>query len=162
MALWNHKGGIQKTSETFNLGYVLSQLLDVSVLVVDADPQASFTFAVEATLESSKNPQAVEQLREYLQPKEATRDNGDKFSKVCTAYDLFQGLGNNAELATDLLRGNQCARKLYVKPVHMYPKNDNFYYIPGNGFTHELGDEISHAMVGGTGQGLPKNYTEFW
>lgn len=42
IALFNHKGGVAKTTSTFNLGWKLSEL-GVKVLLVDCDPQCNLT-----------------------------------------------------------------------------------------------------------------------
>lgn len=41
ITLYNHKGGVSKTTTTFNLSYLLSE--NSKVLVVDADPQCNIT-----------------------------------------------------------------------------------------------------------------------
>ncbi|MFD1954567.1 ParA family protein [Paenibacillus thailandensis] len=42
IVLFNHKGGVSKTTTTFNLGWKLSTL-GKNVLLVDADPQCNLT-----------------------------------------------------------------------------------------------------------------------
>lgn len=42
IALFNHKGGVSKTTTTFNLGWMLANK-DLKVLIVDADPQCNLT-----------------------------------------------------------------------------------------------------------------------
>lgn len=42
IALFNNKGGVSKTTTTFNLGWMLS-LLGKKVLIVDSDPQCNLT-----------------------------------------------------------------------------------------------------------------------
>ncbi|MCG3877899.1 ParA family protein [Psychrobacter sp. Ps6] len=41
IAVFNHKGGVSKTTSVYNLGWILSK--DMNVLVVDADPQCNLT-----------------------------------------------------------------------------------------------------------------------
>lgn len=43
IVLFNHKGGVSKTTTAFNLGWKLSQKEGVRVLLVDADPQCNLT-----------------------------------------------------------------------------------------------------------------------
>jgi len=42
IALFNHKGGVSKTTTTFNLGWMLANK-ELKVLIVDADPQCNLT-----------------------------------------------------------------------------------------------------------------------
>ena len=42
IVFFNHKGGVSKTTTTYNLGWMLATL-DKRVLVVDADPQCNST-----------------------------------------------------------------------------------------------------------------------
>lgn len=43
MTLYNHKGGVSKTTTTFNLAHAIAEKLDGKVLLVDADPQCNLT-----------------------------------------------------------------------------------------------------------------------
>lgn len=42
IAMFNHKGGVSKTTTTFNLGWMLAQM-DHRVILVDGDPQSNLT-----------------------------------------------------------------------------------------------------------------------
>ena len=42
IALFNHKGGVSKTTTTFNLGWMLAQM-GHRVILVDGDPQSNLT-----------------------------------------------------------------------------------------------------------------------
>ena len=42
IALFNHKGGVSKTTTTFNLGWMLAQQGN-RVILVDGDPQSNLT-----------------------------------------------------------------------------------------------------------------------
>lgn len=43
ITLYNHKGGVSKTTTTYHLAYALAEHLGKKVLVVDADPQCNLT-----------------------------------------------------------------------------------------------------------------------
>lgn len=43
ITLYNHKGGVSKTTTTYHLGYALAEGMGLKVLVVDADPQCNLT-----------------------------------------------------------------------------------------------------------------------
>ena len=42
IALFNHKGGVSKTTTTFNLGWIMARQ-GAKVLLIDADPQCNLT-----------------------------------------------------------------------------------------------------------------------
>jgi chromosome partitioning protein len=43
ITLYNHKGGVSKTTTTYHLAYAFAESLGLKVLVVDADPQCNLT-----------------------------------------------------------------------------------------------------------------------
>lgn len=43
ITLYNHKGGVSKTTTTYHLAYALAEALKLKILVVDADPQCNLT-----------------------------------------------------------------------------------------------------------------------
>lgn len=51
----NFKGGVSKTSSTAGIGYVLSELMNKKVLVVDLDPQADVTDILLKTYNNNSN-----------------------------------------------------------------------------------------------------------
>ena len=59
IALFNHKGGVSKTTTTFHLGWMLAQK-GHRVMIVDTDPQCNLTGVcvsdIEGIYNSGKNP----------------------------------------------------------------------------------------------------------
>lgn len=43
IVLYNHKGGVSKTTTSFNLAHAIAERLDTQVLLVDGDPQCNLT-----------------------------------------------------------------------------------------------------------------------
>lgn len=62
IVLFNHKGGVSKTTSTFNLGWMIAEM-GYKVLLVDADPQCNLTalFLGNEFDEYYENPQTREQ-----------------------------------------------------------------------------------------------------
>lgn len=53
VTLYNHKGGVSKTTTTFNLAHAIADKFDQKVLLVDADPQCNLTeLALSQTIEA--------------------------------------------------------------------------------------------------------------
>ena len=74
ISLFNHKGGVSKTTTTFNLGWMLARK-DRRVLIVDCDPQCNLTGMVlgfehlenASAIEGTKNGRA-RNIRDALAP----------------------------------------------------------------------------------------------
>lgn len=72
IAMFNHKGGVSKTTTTFNLGWKLSEL-GYKVLMLDTDPQCNLTglclsLTNDANFEEFYNRSGVSNLKEALDP----------------------------------------------------------------------------------------------
>ncbi len=71
IALFNHKGGVSKTTTTFNLGWILAEQ-GKKVIIVDADPQCNLTGLVlgyqRSELESFYQSEAGKNIRDALLP----------------------------------------------------------------------------------------------
>lgn len=72
IALFNHKGGVSKTTTTFNLGWILAER-GYKVLMVDADPQCNLTGLVlgytgSTALEDFYSKQAGNNIKDALSP----------------------------------------------------------------------------------------------
>ncbi len=93
IALFNHKGGVSKTTTTFNLGWMLAQQ-GHKVIMVDADPQCNLTGMVlgyggPTALEQFYNNETGRNLRDGLAPAFESRP------EILTAVDCFQVTGAN-------------------------------------------------------------------
>lgn len=64
ITLYNHKGGVSKTTTTFNLAHYLAQT-GKNTLVVDADPQANITELMLAPLISELDENEIKTGRKY-------------------------------------------------------------------------------------------------
>lgn len=77
IAMFNNKGGVSKTTTTFNLGWMLSEL-GKKVVMVDADPQCNLTGMVldlsrHDALESYYDEHPGQNLKDALEPAFASR-----------------------------------------------------------------------------------------
>lgn len=73
IAVFNHKGGVSKTTTTFHLAWMLANL-DVRVMVVDCDPQCNLTgvflggFEGEEYPFESSDPRKPRNIRDAIRP----------------------------------------------------------------------------------------------
>lgn len=72
IAMFNHKGGVSKTTTTFNLGWKLSEL-GHKVLIIDTDPQCNLTglclsLTNDANFEEFYTRSGISNLKEALDP----------------------------------------------------------------------------------------------
>ncbi|AZA49387.1 cobyrinic acid a,c-diamide synthase [Chryseobacterium carnipullorum] len=72
IAMFNHKGGVSKTTTTFNLGWKLSEL-GYKVLIVDTDPQCNLTglclsLTNDANFEEFYQQSGISNLKSALDP----------------------------------------------------------------------------------------------
>src|SRR5438552_10198801 len=72
IALFSHKGGVSKTTTTFNVGWMLAEK-GYRVVVVDADPQCNLSglilgFSAEPEFESFYQRESQRNLRSALAP----------------------------------------------------------------------------------------------
>jgi cellulose biosynthesis protein BcsQ len=102
VALFNHKGGVSKTTTTFNLGWMLAEQ-GHQVVIVDADPQCNLTGMVLGY----KGPADLEQLYEQ---------HPDR--------NLYAGLAPAFESRPEVILGVECIQVegrdgLFLLPGHV-------------------------------------------
>ncbi len=103
IALFNHKGGVSKTTTTFHLGWMMAEL-GKRVLLIDADPQCNLT-GLALGIED------YDGLSKFYN----SRQNNDIYNSLAG----FFGLENNA---TNLDAGVSTQKT----------KNDNLHILPGH------------------------------
>ncbi|WP_147019285.1 ParA family protein [Methylorubrum extorquens] len=73
IAIFNHKGGVSKTTMTFHLAWMLANL-GKRVMVVDCDPQCNLTGVFIGNLDTddypfeSESPQKPRNIRDAVRP----------------------------------------------------------------------------------------------
>lgn len=108
--LYNHKGGVSKTTTTFNLANALAQRFNKRVLIVDADPQCNLTelslgYYIDALDQETARTGTENQLPgttilDALKP----RFGGDRSSVDVDSIELLQA--NRFDARVIILRGD--------------------------------------------------------
>lgn len=117
ICFFNHKGGVSKTTTTYNLGWALSQL-NKKVLLVDLDPQCNLTGLVLAEKAVDEN---------FMEHFYQNRNNltlepiVDKIIKGVASYDLAQD-------------------------GKVYPINSNLFLLAGSLSLSNLDSQITTAL----------------
>jgi cellulose biosynthesis protein BcsQ len=124
ISLFNHKGGVSKTTTAFNLGWMLARK-DRTVLLVDCDPQCNLTGMVLG-LENLETADAIQ---------------GSKNGKP---LNIKEGLAPAFESRPSLIQPVECIS---------IPKNDRLFLLPGNiglaeyEVTLGIAQELSGSLV---------------
>jgi len=121
ITLYNHKGGVSKTTTTFNLAHLLAEK-GKRVLVVDADPQCNMTELLMAPL--------IQRLDQ-----EAEERNVENELPGTTLLELLKPRieGSVAEVDVD--------------SVEVYNVNENLHCIPGSVDINTIEDSIAEAHI---------------
>jgi cellulose biosynthesis protein BcsQ len=108
VVFFNHKGGVSKTTTTYNLGWMLGRL-DKKVLIVDADPQCNLTNLIlgdnfdEYYIGDTKNNNIMDGVKVAFEGKPAPIQATDCFSpKENPNLFLLAGHPNLSEYDTSL------------------------------------------------------------
>lgn len=134
IALYNQKGGIGKTTATFNFGYILSEVFKKRVLMVDADPQMSLTCLVHG---DSWEDSAVQE--EYYSKCEQERAKGS----YITLADIF-----SPTMSHDDARVTETDRAEHIVLTKVQDEYKNLFIIPGNLDIGELEQPASTGIEG--------------
>jgi cellulose biosynthesis protein BcsQ len=121
ITLYNHKGGVSKTTTTFNLAHLLAEKKK-KVLVVDADPQCNITELLLAPV--------IAQLDE-----EAAKNNGENKIPGTSLLDLLK----------PRIEGN--TPEVEIKNVEVVEINQYLDCIPGNVALNSIEDAIAEAHI---------------
>lgn len=102
ISLFNHKGGVSKTTTAFNLGWMLSNL-GAKVLLVDADPQCNLTGMVLG-LEDFESTESIQGI------------------KMGRPLNIREGLAPAFESRPEVLKAVECVEikeNLFLLPGHV-------------------------------------------
>lgn len=124
ISLFNHKGGVSKTTTAFNLGWMLARK-DKRVLLVDSDPQCNLTGMV-------------------LGLEDMDSSEGIQGSKDGKPLNIKEGVMPAFESRPKLIQPVECVS---------IPKNENLYLLPGHiglaeyEITLGIAQELSGSVV---------------
>ncbi|MFL7904782.1 ParA family protein [Azospirillum argentinense] len=124
VSLFNHKGGVSKTTTAFNLGWMIARK-DKKVLLVDCDPQCNLTGMILG-LEDMENAESIQ----------GTKDG--------RPLNIREGLAPAFESRPSLIKPVECV------PV---PQNENLFLMPGHiglaeyEVTLGIAQELSGSLV---------------
>lgn len=96
LTLYNHKGGVSKTTTTFNLAHAIADRFKTKVLMVDADPQCNLTELALSQLIETLDQQAADQDTDNQLPGTTILDAlnprfiGDRSKVDIDAIELLQ------------------------------------------------------------------------
>ncbi|MDR0484752.1 MAG: AAA family ATPase [Alphaproteobacteria bacterium] len=129
ITLFNHKGGVGKTTLTYNLGYTLAKL-GQKVLMIDADPQCNLT---EFSIGIEKLEQDIISgvikytiydffLHDIRPSQQKNNDIHPEFYSVQNNLDLLAGSIDFAEMDSDIGLAISGLQALRYIPVAVYRK----------------------------------------
>lgn len=138
ISFFNHKGGVGKTTLTYNLGYALASK-GKKVLLIDADSQINLTISVYGFIDTlfddknalipNDNIKNISSLPEYLK-------------KYISIKDIIESAMSGSELPND---------KMIYKSEH----SKNLDIISGSLIAYELDNQLS-TLVNAGGDGIKK------
>lgn len=120
ISMYNFKGGVGKTTGTYNLGYLLAGVFGKKVLIVDADPQCNLTGLVHYNTYTGK----PEELESFLNKREQDYLQG-QYTSIYDLYRTFASPQRGVDLSPE--RANRV--QINQMQVHGY---QNLYLMPGD------------------------------
>ncbi|MFF7034658.1 ParA family protein [Streptomyces griseus] len=120
ISIFNHKGGVSKTTTTFNLGWMLAEM-GKRVIMVDADPQSNLTGVALGMLEPPQPDFSDDAQSERFSATEAEKG---RFFEHNTEKTLYGALKPAFESEPRLLEPVECIEipdrpGLYILPGHL-------------------------------------------
>ena len=136
ISFYSHKGGVGKTRLIYELSYLITQL-GYTVLMIDADPQASLTSIV---------------MKDELESEEF--ENNNKYTNIHKCFSALVQDDNNRDLLK-IPDDEELKKEVKSKGRHLYKpsyvSNGKLYFLPG-----DIGVHILHPPAS-SGQRLPGN-----
>jgi cellulose biosynthesis protein BcsQ len=119
ISIFNHKGGVSKTTTAFNLGWMLAEL-GKRVILVDADPQSNLTGVALGMVEPPQPDFSDDEKDQLFSIKQEEKD---KFFERNTGKTLYGALKPAFESEPRLLEPVDCI------PI---PERPGLYILPGH------------------------------
>lgn len=133
IAIYNFKGGVGKTTATYNIGYILSNILGLKVLMVDADPQCNLTGLIHA----KDFIDIKESVNYYLKAEQKAKHNPPKLT---TMGQIFGPI-----IKDEQPKSLELAQYVELTQVHEYK---SLFFIPGHLSTSEIDSQIALGVSG--------------
>lgn len=132
VSVYNFKGGVGKTTASYNIAYILSQVLKLRVLLVDADPQDNLTGIIKA-----HDFMDVDKARAF----ENEAEEQEKAGEYVTLGNLFSDILDNIQP-----QSLERAKRVKLMPVHDYK---DLFLLPGHNSVGKLDRKLSVGIEGG-------------
>jgi chromosome partitioning protein len=131
ISFFNHKGGVSKTTTTFNIGCKLAKTK--RVLLVDGDPQANLT-GLMCGFNNWEPDDDEQEMESFIQQLERKYD--DFFKQYRTLYSYLDDFVNARSLGLDDVIANS----------NLFEFRENLFLLPGSIQTSELQPKITAAV----------------
>lgn len=136
ISMFNQKGGVGKTTATYEIGFTLSRM-GFRVLMADLDPQCSLSSLVQP--KHASDIAAADEFKERLAA--AAKSDPARLSRM---DDIFAPALNDEEQ----IHVPTFAKHVHPLSVHEY---ENLFYLPGSLRVSELAPLVSQALSNSAG-----------